>query len=84
MQLATFGPDHTLAQALIHDSVHAGISQFSASMGLEDRLLASRQEFNEHHPAHNAPAAATFVGNNDAGALWNFATMAQPAFATAQ
>ncbi|KAK0256619.1 hypothetical protein LTR91_003986 [Friedmanniomyces endolithicus] len=84
MQLATFGPDHTLAQALIHDSVHAGLSQFQTGAGLEERLLASLQEFNEHAPAQNAPTAAAFAGNNNAGALWNFAGMAQPAFTTVQ
>ncbi|KAK0863147.1 translational activator of GCN4, partial [Friedmanniomyces endolithicus] len=84
MQLANFGPDHTAAQPLIHDSVHDGLSQFQTGAGLEDRLLASLQEFNEHAPAQNAPTAATFAGNNNACALWNFAGMVQPAFTTAQ
>ncbi|KAK1060724.1 hypothetical protein LTR12_009508 [Friedmanniomyces endolithicus] len=78
MQLANFGPDHTAAQPLIHDSVHNGLSQFKTGPGLEDRLLASLQEFNEHAPAQNAPNAATFAGNNNAGALWNFAARRAP------
>ncbi|KAK0253680.1 hypothetical protein LTS09_011258 [Friedmanniomyces endolithicus] len=84
MQLANFGPDHTVAQPLIHDSVHAGLSQFQTGAGLEDRLLASLQEFNEHASAQNAPTAATFAGNNNAGALWNFAGTVQPVFTTTQ
>ncbi|KAK0990279.1 hypothetical protein LTR91_008942 [Friedmanniomyces endolithicus] len=84
MQLANFGPDHTVAQPLIHDSVHAGLSQFQTGAGLEDRLLASLQEFNEHASAQNAPTAATFAGNSNAGALWNFAGTVQPVFTTTQ